>query len=395
MLRIRPPLRQNAAHNPCGHWHKGGGDSARAADPFAANCWEPTIATDGTRALYVICGRHRPNEIYLLNYRIAQNTWDTILFRKDVLHSNWDGGAALAGNISAFHNYTYDISGEQYQEVTSNPRMRTYVASGATINIKDWTSTTELHGRNKVAVSASNVVACIIRTSTAWQVQCSTNSGSTYSLIYTIPSVTTDAAVVINPADNLVYIAAIGAAANTMRVYSGTPAGTGWALKSTTTITGNPTTFRFHVDGTRFFAAIGTKFYYSTNNCASFTVRDLHDPSIYFAATGTFLYNLADNLDYRTADYTQVIISWDPITQVQTLVDRCTIHNSGQLTVFSQAKLRTEIGYGQTVSILLSRNLGQRWDEIKTPLNYYETFEDTLNLGDDPRWPFVPQYAKL
>lgn len=387
MLSIYPPLPQLRAHDPCGHWHKGGGNTARLEESFAANCWEPTIATDGTRALYVICGRHRPNEIYMLNYQIPQNTWGTLLFQDDVLHSNWDGGAALAGNVSAFHNYAYDISGEQFQEITSNPRMRTYVNS----NIKDWPSTIELHGRNKIAVTASGIVSCIIRTATAWQLQRSTDYGVNYSLAFTLTPPVTDAAVVINPTDSITYVAILDGPANQLRVYAGPT----YTLKSTTALVGNPTGLRFHVDTGRFFVAAGSQFYYSTNDCTSFTARVLQEPSVIFAATDTLFYNLAELTDYRTDNYENATIVWNEITQFGTSLDRATLHNAGQIAVYSQAKLRVDGSEGNIVSILLSRNLGERWIEIQTPLDYYETFEETLNLGDDPRWPFTSQGAKL
>jgi len=395
MLRIAPPLPQLRAHDPCGHWHKGGGDTSRSHETFAANCWEPTIATDGSWVLYVIAGRHRPNELYMLLYHIASNVWSTPVFRKDILHSNWDGTAALAGNVRAFHNYAYDIAGEQFNEITSNPRMVTYVVNNTTVNIKDWPGTTELHGRGKLAVTAGGIVACIIRTSSAWQVQGSTNGGSSYSLLYTVPGTVKDIALVINPADNLVYVAVIDSVANQLRVYSGTTTGSGWALKSTTSIIGNPTTFGFRVDAGRFWISAGPCFYYSTNNCTSFISRDLQESSVHFAATDKLFYNLADGTDYRTDDYESTPITWDSVQQFDTLVDRATIHNFGLITVYSQAKLRVDGSEGNVVAILMSRNLGERWQEIQTPLNYYETFEETLNLNDPPFWPFREQYAKL
>lgn len=391
MLRIAPPLPQLRAHDPCGHWHKGGGDTSRSEERFAANCWEPTIATDGTFALYVITGRHRPNELYMMLYHIATNIWSAPVFRKDILHSNWDGGASLAGNVRAFHNYAYDITGEQYNEITSNPRMVTYVINGTAVNIKDWTGTEEIHGRNKVAVAADGKVYCIVRTSIAWQLQGSVDGGASYSLLTTLPLPVANAAVVVNPLDGVAYAATISGPTNQLRVY----AGPGWALKSTTAITGTPIHLQFLVDNNRFVVSTGPRFYYSTNNCTSFTARDLRESSIHFAATGTEFYNLADQTDYRTDDYENAVITWDSIQQFETLVDRATIHNAGQMTVYSQAKLRVDGSEGNIVSILLSRNLGERWQEIQTPLNYYETFEETLNLGDDPRWPFVEQYAKL
>lgn len=387
-ITVNQPLPQLSAHNPCGHWHKGL-DSAIQGGGYPENCWEPTIATNGTRALYVICGRHRPNEILMLNYQIAQNTWNTLLEREDVLHSNWDGGAALAGDVSAFHNYAYDISGEQYQEITSNPRMRTYVVNGSTVNITNWANTLELHGRNKVAVTAVGVVACIIRTSTNWQIHCSVNSGSTYSLVYTLPNPVTDAALVIDPDDGLVYVAAV---ADALLIYSGTSAGTGWALKSTTVVVDSPQSVRFHVDADRFFVAIQDQFYYSTDNCSSFLARDLQTPSLHFAGSGTQLYNLGDQQDYYTDDYEAVVITWSPITAF-TPSERCTLHNHGDIAVFSQATMRNDSG--NVVTILISFNLGQEWKEVSTPLNYYDTFEETLTHGDNPVWPFVPQWEKI
>jgi alpha-tubulin suppressor-like RCC1 family protein len=401
IIRIREPLPQLSAHDPCGHWHKGGGDTAREKESFDANCWEPTIVTDGTTVLYVITGRHRPNQLYMLLYNIPSNTWSTLIFRKDVLHSNWDGGAAIAGNVYAFHNYAYDIAGEQYNEITSNPRMITYVVGQNLEHQKEWPGTLEMHGRNKVAVRSTGTVVCVVRTSTAWQVQGSNDYGIGFSLIYTLPGNVTDAAVIIDPIDGTVYVAVVDAAVDALRIYSGTSTVTGWSLRSTTLVIDNPHSLRFHVDNGRFFVTVGgpspstTRFYYSTDNCSSFTARDLHEYSIYFAATGKLLYNLADAQDWRTVDYEQVVISWEPNPQLETLTDRCTIHNVGQMTVYSQAKLRVDGSEGNIVAILLSRNLGERWQEIKTPLNYYETYEELLNLNDDPRWPFVPQYAKL
>ena len=140
IIRIPSP-KQLAAHDPCGHWHKGGGSTALEERVFAANCWEPTISTDGIRVLYVIAGRHRPNELYMLQYDVATNVWTTVLEQHDILHSNWDGGAAISGEIYAFHNYAYDITGEQYNEVVSNPRMITYIGD----NVKEWPGTDELH----------------------------------------------------------------------------------------------------------------------------------------------------------------------------------------------------------------------------------------------------------
>jgi alpha-tubulin suppressor-like RCC1 family protein len=400
LTQIRRPLPQLQAHNPCGHWHKGGGDTARKAESYAANCWEPTIATDGTKVLYVIAGRHRPNELYMLWYHIATNYWATPLFRKDIGHSNWDAGAAIADEVYAYHSYAYDVAGEQYNEVTSNPRMMTYVTGIDGDHVKEWPSTSsitsEINGRNKVAVLANGYVVCIIRTASAWQVQGSMNYGETYSLIYTLPGVTTDVAVAINPIDNLVYVAVIDASLNAMRVYSGNINGTSWALRSTTLFdVADGQLMGFRVDGTRFFVATGSRLYYSTNNCASFTARDLHVPSQHFAATGTLFYNLADQLDYRTTNYENTVIDWTPISQFETRVRRCTLHNSGAMTVYSQAELRAEGSEGNVVSILLSRNLGERWQEIQTPLNYYETFEQTLNLNDDPVWKLDLQPAKF
>lgn len=395
-LIIRIPIpKQLAAHDSCGHWHKGGGSTAREEHAFAANCWEPTIATDGSRVLYVIAGRHRPNELYVLVYYIASNVWSTPLFRTDILHSNWDGSASIAGDVLAYHNYAYDITGEQYNEITSNPRTVTYVTGVGGYHVKEWPGSIELHGRNKVAVNADGKVACIIRTGTNFFVQGSTNFGSSYTSIYTLPVSTTDACVVINPNDGLVYIAAVEQSTDTLRVYSGSISGTGWTLKSTTTVVDAPTTLRFHVDGTRFFVVVYNSFYYSTNNCASFTRRDLHDPSSHFAATGTLLYNLSENQDWRTDNYEDTVISWDQALLGGTPIDRATIHNAGQLAVYSQATLRDDASEGNIVTILLSHNLGTRWEVIKTPLNYYETFEETLNLNDNPVWPFVPQYAKF
>ena len=138
-------------------------------------------------------------------------------------------------------------------------------------------------GRNKVAVTADGKVACIIRTGTSFFVQGSTNAGASYSLIYTLPVTTTDASVVISPNDGLVYVAAVEQSTDKLVVYSGNINGTGWSLKSTTTVVDAPTILRFHVDGTRFFAVVYNSLYYSTNNCTSFTRRDLHDPSIHFA----------------------------------------------------------------------------------------------------------------
>lgn len=384
---------QLLAHDPCGHWHKGGGDTARLEESFAANCWEPTIATDGTHALYVIAGRHRPNELYMLLYHIPTNIWSTALFRKDVLHSNWDGGAAIAGDMYAFHNYAYDIAGEQYQEITSNPRMITYVTGIDGDHVKEWPGTVEMHGRNKVAVSSDGKVACIIRTSINVDIQGSINHGETYVILQAFSGGTvTDCAVVINPIDGLVYVAVTQESANALRVYSGNINGTGWTLKSTTVVD-DAQLLGFRVDGTRFFVATGSKLYYSTNNCASFTARELRESSQHFAATGTQFYNLADQSDYYTSNYENTVIEWTPVTQLETLVERCTLHNAGSIAVYSQAKLRNE--EGNIVTILLSRNLGQRWNEIQTPLNYYATYEETLNLGDNPVWPFVPQWAKL
>lgn len=400
---IRIPIpKQLAAHDPCGHWHKGGGSTSRVDESYAANCWEPTIATDGITVLYAIAGRHRPNELYLLLYNIPSNVWSTLIFRKDVLHSNWDAGVSLAGSVYAYHNYAYDITGEPYNEITSNPRMITHVVGQNLEHDREWPGSTEIHGRNKVAVAADGKVTCIVRTSINWDIHGSTDYGVTYSIIQAFSvSTVTDAAIVISPNDGLVYVAVIQASTNALRVYSGNISGTGWALKSTTTVVDNPNTLRFHVDGSRFFATVGgpspstTRFYYSTNNCASFTARDLHEYSIYFAATGKLLYNLADDVDWRTDDYEDTVISWNSVAQSNTLTDRCTLHNAGQIAVFSQAKLRVDGSAGNIVSILLSRSLGERWDEIHTPLNYYETFEETLNLSDNPVWPFVPQYAKF
>ena len=112
-------------------------------------------------------------------------------------------------------------------------------------------------------------------------------------------------------------------------------------------------------------------------------------------ATGTLFYNLSENQDWRTADYEATPVAWDEAKLGGTPMDRATLHNSGAITVYSQSTLRDEEAQGNIVTILLSRNLGTRWDEIKTPLHYYATFEETLNLNDNPVWPFVPQYAKF
>lgn len=394
-----PIPRQLSAHDPCGHWHKGGGDISRKLTEFAANCWEPTIATDGSHVLYVIAGRHRPNELYMLRYDIPTNIWTEVLHVEDVLHSNWDGGAATKSGIHVYHNYAYDVTGEQYNEITSNPRTITYVTYSGGTNIKEWLGTSELHARNKVAVDTGGKIACIIRVGSTWEVQVSSNYGAGWSLLQTLPTAITDASVAINPNDGLVYVAAVNQAADSLLLYVGNINGTGWALRSTTVIMDASHRVYFRIDGTRLHATVesnvGTKFFYSTNNGTSFVAKDLHESIIHFAATDTLLYNLADGPDWRTDDYEAASITWDQITQFETLIERCTLHNSGTTAVYCQAKLRVEGSEGNIVSILLSHNLGERWNEISTPLDYYETFEETLNLNDDPVWHFVPQYAKF
>jgi len=91
MLRIAPPLPQLRAHDPCGHWHKGGGDTAHAEERFAANCWEPTIATDGTSVLYVITGRHRPNALPAREARLVGHSAGDRDRRQAADHRGGDG----------------------------------------------------------------------------------------------------------------------------------------------------------------------------------------------------------------------------------------------------------------------------------------------------------------
>jgi len=402
MLRIAPPLPQLRAHDPCGHWHKGNpadesGGSAFEPFEYAANCYEPAITTDGTDILLVLCGRHRKNEFYMVRYNIPTGKWNNLLFVKDVLCSNWDAGVSAHGGLYASHVFTYDITGDQYNEETSNPRMITHVAGQNGIYNKEWPLTEEINGRGKVAVRSSGTIVCLTRISTTWSVQSSNDYGTGFSTIYTLPGNVTDGAIAIDYSDGVVYVAVVDDFTNQMRVYSGASTPTGWALKSTTTVVSNPKTLRFLVDGSRFFATVGgttTRFYYSTNKCTSFTARDLHEYSVHFAATDKLLYNLADGPDWRTLDYEQTSITWNSVV-VDTPTDRCSIYNVGQLVVYAHSTLRDDSPQDEVLTILMSRNLGLTWSKILTPIRYFATVGDANNYGDNPVWPFVPQYAKL
>jgi len=388
---IAPPLPQLRVHDPCGHWHKGeaGRDTAQAMPDYAANCWESCVATDGASILYVTCGKHRPNELYLLRYNIATNVWSELASDKDMLCSNWQVGASVSGNIYAFHGFVYDITGEQFQEQTSNPRTVTWVVHNSTSHQKDWPGTVEFNGRNRVAVASSGLVACMIRTATDWQVHRSIDYGDSYALLYSVPIPVTEAALVIS--GSTIYTAVIDGPGNKLRIY-----GASAALLSTTDIESNPTSLRFHFDNGRFIVAAGDHFYYSTDNCSSFTSKELKESNINFASTDTLYYNVGHEQDYRTTNYEVFEINWEEIGQFGTTPDGCCLNNYGQTAVYSHPSIRTEnISGREAVAILLSQNLGSRWQSVATPLAYYETFEDTLHLGDDPRWPFVPQYTKI
>jgi len=391
MLRIAPPLPQLSSHNPCGHWHKGeaGRDTAQAAQAYAANCWESTVATDGTSVLYITCGKHRPNELYLLRYNIATNVWSEVASDKDMLCSNWQVGASVSGGVYAFHGFVYDIAGEQYQEETSNPRAVTWVVHNGTSIQKDWLSTVEFNGRNKVAITSDGKVACITRSSLSWHIYASTDYGANYTIVSTIPGTAADTALVI--ADGVIYTAVLDNVGNEISVY-----GAGFSLISATEIEDASSVLRFHYDTGRFIMATGSHFYYSTDDCASFTAKELRDPNVNFASVGTLYYNVGQQQDYRTLNYEASEINWEEIGQFGTTPDGCCIHNFGQTAIYSHPSIRIVDPTGrETVAILLSHNLGARWQDVPTPLNYYATFEDTLHLGDDPRWPFTPQYTKI
>ena len=395
---------QLEAHIPCGHWHvktlESGATLGGYKPPF--NCWECTGAVDGVSALVVLNGRFGPNELIFMQYNIQANTWAVKYETAGVTTTSFDAGAALRGDVRAFHGYGYDTVGQRYQETASNPCLRTYVQHGTSMQLKKWPTGPAFHTRNKVAINDSGLVAVIVVDALNIRVEVSTDYGASYTTSQSFPKATfSDANVIIDSIDDM-YIAALNYSGSTMLVYRSVNNGASWTLQSTTDVVTDPRVVNFRSDGAKYVATVGggggIQFYYSTPGCTAFITRDLQEPSMLYAATNTSFYNLADGTDYFTSNYEASSIVWKPLIEDflnPTKVDRGTLDNSGMNALYTHSQLRDETIQGPFLAIMISTDLGQVWHLVRTPFNWCTTFQDILEQFEEPWWPFVKQTEKI
>ena len=344
-------------HHP--HWHKQLFDAE-----FLSDCWRPVIAIDGAEICYVACGNNLFN-FMILSYHIDNNIW-TILHTRDGDDENtlfcceMEGGAAIAGDVYCFHNWKEDVTltnGDRLSPVFSGQSLATWVVdntSGAkTLHYTEWASTNKIHGRNKIACNNNGLVACIIEDSSDWIVKVSTDFGSSWSdsRTLTYDADRLDFGVVINELSHI-YIFYYDVGAKTITVEKSDDSGGSWSVQGTiSSVLASSNASRiecsFQIGELHVSAEDGlgaAEFYYSTDDGASWTTRDLPTGRLFYMADpdDEALYNMAPTgeTDKFTEDYTAaspVFIDGAPTPDVNGI----TVH-----TISDRGYLKNSVQYG-------------------------------------------------
>jgi alpha-tubulin suppressor-like RCC1 family protein len=351
-VALKPP------HHP--HWHKQLFDAE-----FLSDCWRPVVAIDGAAVCYVACGNNLYN-FMILSYHIDNNVW-TILHVRDGDDENtlfcceMEGGAAIAGDVYCFHNWKEDVTltnGDRLLPVFSGQSLATWVVdntSGAkTLNYTEWAGTNKLHGRNKIACNNNGLVACIIEDSSDWIVKVSSDYGLSWSDSKTLAFAADriDFGVVINELSHI-YIFYYDIGAKTITVEKSDDSGGSWSTQGTiSSVLSATNAVRIECSfqlGALFVSAedgLGAaEFYYSTDDGASWTTRDLPTGRLFYMADpdDESLYNMAptNETDKFTEDYTEsspTFVDGAPTpdangVNVYTISDRGYLKNSAQYGV--------------------------------------------------------------
>lgn len=403
--------KQISEHNPCGHWHRKQSDPADIdSGEFPQNCWNFAVDIDGFDIALYALGIKYPYDVISLRYHIGTRQWSTkpVWHKVGLYNNQWLAGGAVHGDFDAvMFSCAETTSLEDEELVLANHHIQIVTTNHSTKEI--YTAGTlgalgiklgDCSGKIAVYKSLPNTfhVMILLRRDTGIELQYSHQAGKVFYFgeLWPLDANCRDMCIASDKSNGIFYVAIL-AESSAIKTYKSTDGGITWPAGATFGAPIGALKVKMWIESSTIFIWCHNRLYYSTDAAVSFSSRDKTPPTDYAMANASlqdatvfYLDKLQKTLDYILA--TPVWVDYPTIPLIDYRLDGfTTVRNSGNSGVYTTYNTFVN----RRIVLPVTENLGETWELVQSPLNYYESVSAAFIGEDDPRWKFSPQGDKI